>query len=365
MNCTDRIQHVELSQIEWENGSILPQHSINNPHKGLAGPVVGISNDVLIVGGGANFPAKMPWEGGAKLYHDRVYAYSINDGNIKFLKAALLPATVAYTANYSAHNTVYAVGGEDKKGATSTAMAYKWNTERNELESSFLPNLPLPLTNGSLVVHDDKLYFIGGENADLVSKKIYVLDLDALASGWTELLEMPVPLTHTVVLVKNGKLYVFGGRKRNERAVSTLYDQCYQIDVTNKTVAGIAALPHGIAAGTGFVDHKGRMILIGGDKGETFHRVEKLILAIHEEADPVKKDSLNNEKADVQSAHPGFTKQVWQYGEEEDKWYSLSPLPAGSPVTTTAVAYQDRVFIPSGEIKAGVRTPNILVGNIN
>ncbi|WP_162304919.1 Kelch repeat-containing protein [Sphingobacterium olei] len=365
MNCTSSMQHAELSQIEWENGSSLPGDNTGHSHKGLAGPIVGVSNGILIVAGGANFPDKMPWEGGVKWYHDRVYAYKINDGNIKLFKVSLLPATVAYTANYSANNTVYAVGGEDIKGATSTAMTYKWNTDRNELESSFLPNLPLPLTNGSLVVYDDKLYFIGGENANLVSNKIYVLDLQALANGWIEFLDLPLPLTHTVALINNDKLYLFGGRKRNEGAVSTLYNQSYRIDLVEKNVVGIAALPHGIAAGTGFVDYKGRMILIGGDKGETFHRVEKLILAIHKEPDPLKKDSLNNEKADVQSAHPGFTKDVWQYGEEDNKWYSLSPLPEGSPVTTTAVMFQDRVFIPSGEIKAGVRTSNILVGNIN
>ena len=35
---------------------------------GVAGPFAGVSHDVLIVGGGANFPNGAPWDGGAKVW---------------------------------------------------------------------------------------------------------------------------------------------------------------------------------------------------------------------------------------------------------------------------------------------------------
>lgn len=40
---------------------------------GVAGPFVGISDDALIVAGGANFPDAPPWQGGKKMWHDKIH----------------------------------------------------------------------------------------------------------------------------------------------------------------------------------------------------------------------------------------------------------------------------------------------------
>ena len=52
------------------------------PDNGLAGALIGISNNQLIAAGGANFPESMPWEGGAKKYHKALYIYYIDSGKI-------------------------------------------------------------------------------------------------------------------------------------------------------------------------------------------------------------------------------------------------------------------------------------------
>ncbi len=41
--------------------------------EGFAGSFAGSHNGALIVAGGANFPGKRPWEGGAKTWHDSVF----------------------------------------------------------------------------------------------------------------------------------------------------------------------------------------------------------------------------------------------------------------------------------------------------
>ena len=41
---------------------------------GVAAPFAGVSGGSLLVGGGANFPDRMPWEGGRKVWHDTVWA---------------------------------------------------------------------------------------------------------------------------------------------------------------------------------------------------------------------------------------------------------------------------------------------------
>jgi len=41
--------------------------------EGFAGSYAGVSGGALIVAGGANFPDKRPWEGGTKIWYDRIF----------------------------------------------------------------------------------------------------------------------------------------------------------------------------------------------------------------------------------------------------------------------------------------------------
>ncbi|HVJ83856.1 MAG TPA: galactose oxidase, partial [Planctomycetia bacterium] len=55
-------------ELKWSRlPSLLDRH-------GFAGMFVGVSGGALICAGGANFPEKKPWEGGAKVWHDGVFA---------------------------------------------------------------------------------------------------------------------------------------------------------------------------------------------------------------------------------------------------------------------------------------------------
>ncbi|MGH2645277.1 MAG: hypothetical protein ACRDE2_15085, partial [Chitinophagaceae bacterium] len=56
-------------KFDWSIGGNIPDDSNGKPSLGFAGPIAGISNNILIVGGGANFPDGMPWNGGGKEYH--------------------------------------------------------------------------------------------------------------------------------------------------------------------------------------------------------------------------------------------------------------------------------------------------------
>src|SRR5688572_18046733 len=45
---------------------------------GFAGAFAGVDGTRLVAGGGANFPdGKMPWEGGKKVWHDRLFALDL------------------------------------------------------------------------------------------------------------------------------------------------------------------------------------------------------------------------------------------------------------------------------------------------
>src|SRR5690349_12208619 len=62
-------------QIKWKVAATIPPPPGANQQYGLAGTWAGINNDVLLIGGGANFPDGMPWLGGKKKYYSDVYAF--------------------------------------------------------------------------------------------------------------------------------------------------------------------------------------------------------------------------------------------------------------------------------------------------
>ncbi len=74
-----------LNHIEWEVLPDLPAAPGSEIQHGLASPFSGISNDVLLVAGGCNFPEKPVWEGGQKKYYYDAFALErLQDGTFKW-----------------------------------------------------------------------------------------------------------------------------------------------------------------------------------------------------------------------------------------------------------------------------------------
>src|SRR5688572_10765809 len=72
--------------MHWQLAATLPVSGDQATSLGVAGPVAGIHNDVLFIGGGANFPVTMPWLGGKKKYYDDLYVFVKRKGKITPLK---------------------------------------------------------------------------------------------------------------------------------------------------------------------------------------------------------------------------------------------------------------------------------------
>lgn len=119
-------------------------------------------------------------------------------------------------------------------------------------------------------------------------------------------------------------------------------------------------MPHNLSAGIGVAVGRNFILLFGGDSGAAFHKTEELIFAINNEKDEAKRAQLTEEKIRVQSMHPGFCREALFYDTKRDQWQTVGCIPYEAPVTTTAVKWNDEIVIPGGEIRAGVRTPQIL-----
>src|SRR5690606_33289744 len=71
---------LDENPILWNSQNKLPLIKEKNQQIGLAGALIGVSNDRLIIAGGANFPAGLPWNGGKKVLNKDIYIAKLIDG---------------------------------------------------------------------------------------------------------------------------------------------------------------------------------------------------------------------------------------------------------------------------------------------
>ncbi len=104
--------------------------------------------------------------------------------------------------------------------------------------------------------------------------------------------------------------------------------------------------------------------MAGGDKGDIFHRIESLNAQIaRSEGDA--REQLIKSKLDILHNHPGFNSDLLLYNTITDAWTTIGQLPFAPPVTATAVKWKGDIYIPSGEIRPGTRTTDVLRGVIS
>lgn len=357
----------------WDVQNKLPTLKEGAHQLGLAGAVIGISNERFIIAGGANFPNGLPWEGGKKAFHQEVYIAKMGNKNQLEWEPArpLLPNPLAYSANVSFQNGFITVGGEDYIGAIPHVSYWLWDEKNSNLVESKFPDLPKPLTNTAAAILNNHLYVMGGENQDGPSDAVWFLDLIQKDKGWQSGPSLPLATSHASAVVQADgegmQLFLIGGRSKTPSGVSDLYNQVLCLNIKEQKWISkspitlnkqeIPALSAASAATSGST----YILIFGGDDGQVFHQIETYDQKIHLAKSEEEKAALRFKKNELVKNHKGFNKNVLLYNTITDSWTKLEDLPY-SPVTTTAVKWQDHIIIPSGEIQPGVRTPTILIG---
>ncbi|MCJ8165692.1 sodium/solute symporter [Pontibacter sp. E15-1] len=370
-----KAQHDKPNSIAWSVAATLPGASGQAVQPGLAGPLGGVHNSALLVAGGANFPEGKPWEGGKKKFGQDVFVL-LRDESGKYTwhdKTFRLPQPLAYSANVSMAQGVISIGGENAQGLQHTVQRLQWDPASKQVAIEALPPLPLPLANAAAAVIDNQVFVVGGETTGRVSSGFYRLDLSNQAGGWVRLPDVPTALSHAVALVQsNGEypaLYLIGGRARTASGVSALYGATFRYDPKKNTWTQLSNISDGkghetpLSAATGAVAGANYILIFGGDKGDVFTQIEQHNAAIARTTDEAEKQKLEAERLRLQTRHAGFSKDIYLYNTITDAWTKTGTLPY-APVTTFATRWGDDILIPSGEIKPGVRTPEVLKGSL-
>ncbi|PQO24982.1 sodium:solute symporter [Blastopirellula marina] len=324
------------TQLDWTQLPDLPSEL------GVAGPFAGISNDALIVAGGANFPRPV-WESN-KQWVDAIHVLVRTSDGYSWKEGGTLPRPTAYGASVSTKLGVLCLGGNDTEDVFAEAYFLKWNGQK--IETIACAPLPQPTVYAQAAMIGDTVYVACGQSKpELTSATSSLWSLDLSQPGspqdfqWKELPPLPGP-TRAFAMVAaqhdgfHDAIYVMGGRRDANGQTEFLTDVWQFVPKTN-TWHQRKDAPRAMMAGEA----------IGVGQSHIF------VLASADESNWGKEDQLRDN-------HPGFPQEAFAYHTITDSWARIGETPA-CPVTTTAVRWGDSVILPSGEVRPRVRSPHI------
>ena len=306
---------------------------------GVAGAFVGVSNGKLVVAGGAHFHVS-PFEGGEKLWVDRVY--TLEPGASKWTEIGSLPRPVAYGVSITTEDGILWIGGSDAEKHYGDVTRLR--LEGDKLVSEPLPPLPVPLANMAGARLGGVVYIAGGQRSPDSTSAEHVflaLDLTQPDPQWRELEPWPGPARILpVAAAQDGAFYLISGAELIVNADGSPTRRFLTDGYRFRPEEGwepIADAPRPMVAAAAAPWGGSHIFIFGGDDGSNFFR--------------------NDELGD---SHPGFPRSVWAYHTITDTWTQMGETPFGH-FTTTAVTWQEGIVIPSGEDRPGHRSPKVFL----
>ncbi len=378
------ITHAENHYFQFSNLPDLPPNSGYTTQPGLAGPYTGMDDGVLIIAGGANFPDKLPWDDGTKTYYDEVFFLNTNTtGEYSWEKSTeKIPFEAGYGGAVETPFGLLCFGGNTASDCISESWLIDYNPLTASVEIKPGPSLPAPLTNFAFAKVDGYVYVAGGlsELSGASGKHFFRLTMTGSNPQFWIWEELPSwegkPRAFAVgVGQSDGEtncFYLFSGR--NVRLVNDP-EILYDAHVYNPYLEQWSVISDGsqikfpFMAGTAFPLGAATIVFPSGASGEMMKKqleIEKQITsAKNNDANDSMLDSLQNVLLHHLNNHSGFGNQMTAFNTITNEIYSAGKLPKTGQVTTTTVKWGNEVFVPSGEIRPGVRTPGTLKITIN
>lgn len=332
----------DTETIEWKNTLSLPDI---NEHKnpGVAGAFSGFINDRLIIAGGANFPNAMPWEGGRKVWHRTVYYSDLKQENPEWnIQENALPTALAYGVSIELPDGILCIGGCDSSRCYNTVFQLIYKDGRMHVDTNW-PPLPVPLANMTGALSGNKIYIAGGQESmekQEATAHFFTLDLANRKKGWTSLPTWPgKPRGYAVSAAQSDGFdpcfYLFSGRNYDPDGNIEILTDGYvynpRLNIWKKLDGTFPVM-----ASTALPTAANHILLMGGST--------QLLPGSYE--------------------HPGFDRNVRLYHTIAQTFIEKAPIPYLVPVTTNAIKKGNKIYLTSGEIKPGIRTPFITEGTI-
>lgn len=315
---------------EWRQLPSLPDR------EGFAAPFAGVSHGTLLVAGGANFPDKKPWEGGQKVWYDTVFVLDRPEG--EWQVAGRLPKPLGYGVCVTYRESMLCVGGSDAQ--QHYADAFQLEYKEGQLQISSFPSLPISLANACGALVGDVLYVAGGqERPDSLStvKRVWRINLAAKELQWEELPPWPGSgRMLAVAAAADGAFWLIGGVDLKSGVDGKPHREYLRDAYYYQEVAGwqrVADLPCPVVAAPSPAPISSAGIyVLGGDDG--------------------------SQVGVAPDQHQGFSKRILRYDVQSGAWTKSGEVKAPR-VTVPCVLWHESWVIPSGEMRPGIRSPEV------
>jgi len=239
---------------------------------------------------------------------------------------------------------VACVGGSDAQRHYADCFLIQSADEKVTFEP--LPPLPKPCANACGAVLDDVVYVAGGTatpDATAALRAFWSLDLKRPEERWRELTPWPGEGRMLATMgAQAGAVYLFGGvalAPDDDGQPLRRYLRDAYMYRPGRGWTKRADLPHALAAAPSPAPAAGQshILLLGGDDGTQAHVAP--------------------------ADHQGFPRDIRAYHTITDTWATLGRLPFGL-VTTPALRWHDRIIVPGGEERPGVRSTEVWSGRL-
>ena len=340
---------------------------------GVSACFAGVLGDKLIMAGGCNFPNMPAAEGGAKKFYQGIYCAELKD-NIDSLEWKLigeLPYSSAYGVTISLADELVCIGGSNETGKLNKVCSIKWSDNKAIVDS--LPDLPWPIDNMCGSLYQDKIIIAGGTKNNQPSNQALSLTLTDLEKGWTVLTDFSGNArVQPVAFASDSIYYLFGGF-----AGSTTQSNA------SLNTDGIKWREKWIGETSGPMLESGEVISLGGG---TAVRADSFALAmggVHKDIflGALQREQIQKEAIDLSiidslkmegykyMTQPqewyGFNKHLFLFDLKTETWHNLGSHSSLARAGAVAVIDGLDIYLIGGELKPGIRTPDIVRVKIN
>jgi N-acetylneuraminate epimerase len=322
--------------------NVAPLPPVSDPI-GFAGAFAGVHRGHLIAGGGANFPdGVMPWDGGKKIWHERIFVLDLTKTGSSWKPAGKLPSRNGYGVSLTVEEGILIIGGSDDASHLAKVHLMTLGEDQQAVFRP-LPSLPEPLAQMCGATVGRKIHIFGGIGspaATRASNKHWILDLDAPAKSWFEAAPMPAAgrILATAAAVGN-QFIVAGGcslaADSGGKPTRTYLTDAWKFSgnewsrLSDMPRASVAAASPAPVMGDSF-------FIISGDDGKQTGLASPTL-------------------------HQGFTPEVLRFEIGKNRWTTAGNLSVPPPVTLPTAPWEEGCILFNGEVKPGVRTPQVFL----
>ncbi len=321
--------------------------------KGVSACYCGVINGYLYIAGGCNFPDKPVAEGGKKRFYKAIYAAKLNaEGDrLEWKTVGQMPQPAAYGVSVTYENSLIFVGGNNETGGLTTAIRLRPTATGMQQEA--LPSLPHALDNMAGAVVGHILYVVGGNCEGVATQKVWSLDLKNTAKeGWKGEPSIPgIARVQPIAAALAGNLLgVWGGfapKTDSKAAQLAMNGASYNAGCGTWTALPVPtdALGEEVFTGgaTAITTPQKGVVVVGGVNKDVF------LAAINK----LPEGYLLHEPEWYR-----FNNRVLCY--RDGAWTQLLQHPSVARAGCALAYWDGWVYVVGGELKPGIRTPEII-----